>query len=281
MKNLPVQPLPPEEQQRLMGRMYLLLGKQVKSYHKHHHMGENSSVPVELAQALMESMEYTVEPVGGFCGAGNAENALKLGQELLGSKVKKANAMLDLVVATAPAWQTECRWEALGCLRQYLASYDHLHLAHRVPDELFYPIFMRVPDGTKGIDLGLVYLNVLWLENQIMAGFHDDVLEQLWNRLPTDTRNQCEPVLLNGLGKQMLHDSSDDLVFEEWERAQLQALLSGLTSDQRRGAVETAAMNLCRKLQLTDHHDVCTAALHLLPRLEAALKYDHLSAVFL
>ena len=102
MNNFPMQPLSPEEQRQLMGQMYLLLGKQVKSYHKQRHMGENSSVPIELAQELMESIEYTMNLVGGVYAHPNVEEALHLGQELLKSKVEKAKSMLGLVSSTAP-----------------------------------------------------------------------------------------------------------------------------------------------------------------------------------
>lgn len=279
MKNL-IQPLSPEEQQRLMGQLYLLMGEQVKSYHKMRHMGENSSVPVELAQELMESMEYTVGQTGGLCAARNAEEALKLGQELLESKVEKAKTMLELVTTTAPAWQTECRWEALNCLRRYLAGYDHLHLAHRGPDELFYPIPVRVPDELKGIDLGLFYLNVLWLENQIMAGFDDAALEQLWSRLPTDTLNQCEQVVLNGIGKAILDEHTDSLAFTEAEREELHAILS---AQPIREIVHHAAQRLYRQLELPENASayLCAAVAQMLPRLEAAESHDNLAAVFL
>ena len=277
MSHLLMQPLSPEEQQRLMGECYILLGKQVKSYHKHRHMGDNTSVPVELAQELMESIEFTIEQVGGLCAVRSAEDGLKLGQEVLEAKAEKAKSLLDLVAATAPAWQTDCRWEALNCLRRYLLCYDHLHLAHREPDDLFYPILVPMPEGLKGIDVCLFYLNVLWLENQIMAGFDDAALEQLWSRLPTDTLNQCEQVLLNGLGKLILYGGCEDLVFEEEERRQLRALISGQVSDQ----LKNAAMALCRKIGLADDNYVCTAALQSLSRMEAALKHNNLSAVFL
>ena len=113
MSQLPINPLSPEEQQRIMEQMYLLMGKQVKSYHKHRHMGNNSSVPVELAQELMESITYTISLVGGVYTNRNIEEALRLGQEILESRLIKAESMLELVNATAPQWQTECRWEAL------------------------------------------------------------------------------------------------------------------------------------------------------------------------
>ena len=113
MSHLPINPLSPEEQQRIMEQMYLLMGKQVQSYHKHRHMGSNSSVSVELAQELMESIEYTIGLVGGVYPHTNIGEALVLGQEILENKLSKAKSMLELVNGTAPQWQTECRWEAL------------------------------------------------------------------------------------------------------------------------------------------------------------------------
>lgn len=280
MSNLPITPLSPEEQQRLMAQMYVLLGKQVKSYHRCRHMGENSSVPVELAQELMASMEYTIELAGGLAAVRDAEAALKIGQGLLEAKVEKAQSLLELVTATVPTWQTDCRWEALQYLRRYLGAYDPLHIAHCGPDALFYPIPIPVPDSLRGVDLALFYLNVLWLENQIMAAFSDEVLEMLWNKLPTDILNQCEQVILNALGKISLSASIDNLTFTEVERSYLQEILSNYPIRER---VMAAAGTLCQYLDLTKHASgyLDAAIVQIVPRIETAIRYDHLSVVFL
>ena len=280
MSNLPITPLSPEQQQKIMDQMYLLMAKQVKSYHKHHHMGENSSVPVELAQELMASIEYTIIQVGGVYARPNVEEALRLGQEILRTKVEKAKSLLDLVLATAPGWQTECRWEALNYLRHYLEVYDHLHLAHRGPDDLFCPILISPPEDIQGIDSCLFYLNVLWIENQIMAGFDDAVLDRLWSRLPADTLNQCEQVVLSGIGKSILSAPIGALVFTEAELDKLRAMLSETIS---RETVQSAALRLGRWLDLPENGVtyLCAAAEQLLPRLKAALRHDNLSAIFL
>ena len=98
MSHLPINPLSPEEQQRVMNQMYLLMGKQVQSYHKHRHMGNNSSVSVELAQELMESIEYTIGLVGGVYAHRNIGEALVLGQEILESRLSKAKITLPLCI---------------------------------------------------------------------------------------------------------------------------------------------------------------------------------------
>lgn len=279
MKDLPITPLSPQEQQRLMGQMYLLMAKQVKSYHKHHHMGENSSVPVELAQELMESLAYTMELAGGPT-ARDPEQTWKLGQAMLETKVEKAGSLLELVTATAPAWQTDCRWEALRCLRRYLAHYDPLHLAHRGPEDLFYPILIPPPEGIRGIDSCLFYLNILWIENQIMAGFSDAALEQLWNRLPTEALNPCEQVILNGIGKTILYGRRDDLIFTDAEREKLREILSTQGTGK---SIHHGALCLCRRLDLPENAAAYlrTAAGQLLPRLEAAAQHRSLALLFL
>lgn len=280
MSNLPINPLSPQEQQRLMSQMYLLMANQVKSYHKMRHNGENSSVPVELAQELMESIEYTINQVGGVYAHPNVEEALRLGQEILQSKSEEAKSLLDLVIATAPGWQTECRWEAVQCLRQYLGAYDPLHLAHKAPDDLFYPIPIPLPEGIQGLDNCLFYLNTLWMENQIMASYEDAVLERFWSYLPTDTLNQCEHVVLNGIGKAILSDRIGSLVFVETERNKLQAILSEAPIKE---TVHQAVLRLCRQLDLPENASVYlrSVATQMLPRLEVALQHDNLSAAIL
>ena len=250
MSQLPINPLSPEEQQRVMSQMYLLMGKQVQSYHKHRHMGSNSSVPVELAQELMESIEYTIGLVGGVYAHKNIGEALVLGQEVLESKLSKAKSMLELVNGTAPQWQTECRWEALRYLRHYLDQYDHLHLAHKDPDDLFYPILISLPEGIQGIDSCIFYLNIMWIENQIMAGVPEDALEQFWDRLPVASLNQCEHLLINGIGKALLRTGIDPLVFEIDEHMQLIVALMKATEER----LKDAAKLLCQWLNLTDEN---------------------------
>ena len=250
MSQLPINPLSPEEQQRVVNQMYLLMGKQVQSYHKHRHMGNNSSVPVELVQELMESIEYTIGLVGGVYAHRNIGEALLLGQEILESRFNKAKSILELVNGTAPQWQTECRWEALRYLRHYLEQYDYLHLAHKGPENLFYPILISPPEGIQGIDSCLFYLNILWIENQIMAGVPDDALEQFWEKLPAATLNQCEHLLINGIGKALLGTGIDPLVFEAVEHMQLIVALMRATEE----GLREAAKLLCEWLDLKDEN---------------------------
>ena len=250
MNHLPIIPPSPEEQQKIHEQLYLLMGKQVEQYHKHRRMGSNSSVPVELAQALMESIEYTLGLVGGVYAHRSVEASLVLGQEILESRLAKARSMLELVTATAPRWQTECRWDALRYLAHYLDRYDLRHLAHQGPDDLYYPILISPPEGIRGIDSCLFYLNILWIENQIMAGIPESALEQFWDRLPAGALNQCEYLLINGIGKALLGSSLVPLIFEPKEHEQLVAVLMTAAEE----TLKDAANRLCQWLDLKDEN---------------------------
>lgn len=252
-------------------RLYALLGQQVRSYHKHHHMGENTSVPVELARDLLESLEYTLELGGG---------ALEGGQRILQERTERARSMLELITATAPHWQTECRWEALRCLRNYLEGYDPLHLAHRGPDNLFYPVLTPLPGGIRGIDHCLFMLRILWLENQIMAGAEGLECEKLWDRLHRDTLNQCEQLLVNATGKALLYREPVVLVFDEKERSALGRLVREKRPEELREALKAASRRLCRWLELTDGNAGAYAAA-ILPSLALRLEEGSIHGLFL
>lgn len=280
MNQFLMDPLSPEQQQRLMEQLYSLLEKQVRSYHKSRHMGIHSSIRTELAQELMASITYTIAHAGGIRAQENPEEALLRGQQQLKASHTKALSALELVQATAPRWQTECRWDALHCLTTYLDRWDPIHLAHKGPETLFYPILISPPVDMQGIDCCLFYLKILWIENQIMAGIPDEVLDQFWLHLPTDTHNQCEHLLLNGIGKLLICAELAPLTFTQEEKAQL------LTALQRTNefALKNAANKLCHQLSLTDPNAImyAQAVVPLLTlRLDDHLTRDHLANLFL
>lgn len=268
----PTEGLSPQEQRQLLLQVSPLMVRQVKSYQKARHLGESTSVSSDLARELMDSVSYTIDISGGIRPGMTLEQALRQGQQVLETRIDRARALLKLVLDTAPSWQTKCRWEALKELGRYLKTYDHLHLAHRGPDGLFYPVLGSVPPSLRGIDLCLWYLTVLWQENQIMLGARWN-LDALWDRLPKDCLNQCEHLLTNGIGKLLLDEEPKSLVFSPEDFCRLQALLQSAAPPERSALLEEAARRFFRQIRLTDP----TARAYgsaLLPSLNAKLSCD-------
>lgn len=236
-----------------MMRLYVLMEKQVRSYQKSHHFGYSTSVPVELAKELMDSILYTLEQGVNINDDFDLENRLTLGQAILEEKLAKAKSMLQWIVGTAPQWQTQCRWEAIECLRRYLSDYDVQHLACRGPDSFFYPTLCLPPEEGKGIDLCLFYEQALWIENQIMAGISEASLAQFWDGLPSETLNQCEQVIINALGKSIIGQPPDPLLFQPEHYRQIGQILPHMTDEEMTEAV----LRLCDALGLRDKSALC------------------------
>ena len=261
----------------LLEKLYSLLGSQVKSYYTHRNMGENSSVPAELAWELLESMAYTI---GDWVPGEDVKAALAAGQERLALRREQAKRRLWLVMDTAPDWQPETRWDALRCLDSFLEHYDHRHLAHRIPAELFYPAPFPEPEE-KGLQYAECYVNLLWIENQIMAAVEDTDAEKLWSLLSRnlDPVNQCEQMVIQLLGKAMVA-RSQGLILTGPER---DALLTAVKNGKTKAALNAAVGLVCGRLKLGPdaRQYVRQTAAQLYPRLELAARGGKLSGIFL
>ncbi len=221
--------------------LYPLLGQQVKSYHKHYHMGENSSVPVEVAQELLASICYTLELAGQ---SGSTDARLRQGQDILAVRLEKAQRLYRLV--TAAQWgQGAWFWEDMAQMGHYLDRYDHLHFAHRSPAILCYPTAMPMPDGVQGIDQALFYLRCLWLEEQIMDAFAPDTLAELEAQMPPGSWDGpemvCEQPLCNALGRTLLGLPLDGLLLP----VQYEMMIS-------EEAIRQAEKRVCSALRLSE-----------------------------
>lgn len=287
MRDLPALELSAVEQAARMRQLSLLMEKQVKSYQKARHLGESSSVPVELAQEFLESIGYTLDQVGGVAGNPNLSAGLEKGQKLLEQKHTQGKRLLGLVEATAPAWQGECRWDTLRALGGYMESYDWKHLAHKLPEDVVYPLVVPVPEQLRGIDFVLFFLQMLWLENQIMDAFPEAGLEEFWSVFCQQdrglTENQCERLLVNAIGKILISGEVGTPAFSDGDWEAIQRFFSR-QGDSVEKTVSAAASRLAAVLKLQDQNAVSyvrQVVPNLLPRLIAAVANNHLPAIFL
>ncbi len=269
MNQLPITPPSPEQQRRSLAQLHSLLAAQVESYHRSRHMGPSTSVSTELARELMDALLYTLDQAGGPFANPDAAQTLRLGQTILEKKHQEALNKLALDRATAPHRQTECRWEALQYLDRYLARYDHLHLAHQGPEDLFYPILTAPPEGIRGIDACIFYLNILWIENQICAGISEAALDDIFSRMPEGTLNPCEHILLNGLAMVLLDQPLDRLTLEPEYQLRLFSILQTASDEMLRAAAD----KLCTRLDLRDPQAIQYAHA-ILPPLRFHLKHQ-------
>ncbi len=240
--------------------MYSLLEEQVKAYHRHYHMGQNTSVAAQTAQELLASIRYTLETAGPDS---TPSQALHRGQAILTGRLEEAKRRYALVAATQ-SFQDSWFWEDMGEMGRYLDRYDPLFFAHRGPELLCYPIAMTMPAQLQGIEEALYYLNCLWLENQILGSFPEGVLEEFLDALPgtqwDGPQMLCQMPLLQAVGRILLELPLDTLLL-----GQLRYRLPQLS----REAVLQAGEQVCAALKLTPGAAVYAQAVlrDVLPRL--------------
>ena len=258
-------PLTPQQQKRLSIELYGLLGSQVKSYHAHYHMGENSSVPTEVAQELLESIRYTLDAAGGYLPGEPIEGQLARGQVALEKELAETEELFRLVRATAPEWQSQCRWEALEHMGRFLRKYDVRHFAHRGPGEPDYPLLWQLPD-LRGIQYAKAYLHCLWLENQILDALPgaEGLLELAPPGYWEAPQNLCEQPLWNAMAKALTGADLEPLWLSDGER--------GALAGDVRERLDWAMTQVCDALRLpADLRQYAHGAVtSLRPRLNAA-----------
>ncbi len=277
MSQLPSIPLTPEDQRRLAVQLYARMEDQVKSYNARRGV-VSTSVTTETAKELMDSMVYTLEAAGGYVPGLDVKVLLTKGQQVLEDKLARAKQILRLVEASAPIFQTRYYGDALRTLWRYLETYDHLHLAHKTPEGLDYPLLIPVPEQFRGIDRALCYLNCLWMENEILHRFSPEALAELTDAAPPDywfpPQKQCEQVLWNAMARTVLGKVPEPLLLEDGEAEDLFYLLQNREREDLH-ALFTEALN---RLALP----TCAvgAVDSLLPRLMAVLPHGNLSQLF-
>lgn len=273
------QSLTPVLTPRQQAELHALLAGQVKSYHKHYHMGDNTSVPTEVARELLHSVWYTLD-----LGSGDSlKERLASGQAVLESRLEEARRLHALVAASAPEYANQCHWETMASLDRYLRRYDHRHFAHRVPEELDYPLLVPVPEELQGLDQARYILNCLWLENQILCAFPEGAVSALYGSLPPDyweaPQNLCEQPLINALGRLLLGKGPDSLLLSDWDREALPRLLGDDPAPRLLAAGDGLRAALDLAPAAADYARAVITGL--LPRLRAALPHGDLSYIFL
>lgn len=270
------QPLTPQQQKRLSLELYGLLGEQVKRYHAHYHMGENSSVPTEIARELLDSIQFTLDAAGGYRPGESIEVQLSRGQAVLAEELAETKELCRLTAGTAPEFQSQCHWEALERMGNYLARYDLRHFAHRSPPEVDYPLLRPLPDGLRGIFRAKGFLRCLWLENQILDAMPGagELLALAPPGYWDGPQNLCEQPLWNRMAKTLLDAPPEPLVLTDRERDALAPALEG----DIRGAMDRmcAALSFSPDVRCYAH----AAVDNLIPRWQAAKSHGHFQYLF-
>lgn len=231
-------------------------------------MGESSSVSVETAQALLDSIRYTLslgrEALGCSLTALPAgltlSNLLTTGQAEIEHRIKAGKALLAQAKTLLSDIDDGALRETLSELGQFFKCYDLWFFAHDIPCAIDYILEAPISEDLQGIDYINAYLTALIAEGRAVP-----------------LRRKEEEARLNALLAQ------EEMAYIDGEAAQdsaLRALVAEL-GDCHTGAEKAALVKeQVRSLRdMTEVLDACfwedesTALFELLGRAELALLY--------
>lgn len=198
--------LPDIGRRELMPRLYELLAEQAKKYT----MGESTSITVETAKELMNSLWYTLSFAD--VTARDLWEEVEKGRAVIRGKLETARSLWERACLTAPEAENVFYRETLKSIGGFFDRYDVLFFAHMIPCSIDYQLLIPVPESLQGVSYVEEYLRRILTENHIMSVFEPrPVLEKSCPLYRELCINLCEPVLAAALGTENIILSAERL----------------------------------------------------------------------
>ncbi len=278
------------EQEKLIGRLWELLKTQAGKYNGI----DSTSMTVEKAQEILESMLYTIS-VAAENGAakeeilnGHLSLLLDRGRELLKEKQKAVKVEWKLLCRELPRIPNVYFLSTMENLGLFFDSYDIYFAAHHTSESIDYWPLCPVPETIKGISYIEEYIRRIQIENDFLNCFEREDVISLCEKYVPDYRealfNLCEPVLTNSIGLSLIGKAVRGLHISSEHREDIYDRMIGKTEDQICDMIKEAVLSVCRQIGMSAENEtdyLVSAAAGMPVRVREALKHGDLSGIFL
>lgn len=278
------------EQEKLIGRLWELLKTQAGKYNGI----DSTSMTVEKAQEILESMLYTISVAVGNGATkdemlnGSLSLLLDRGREILKEKQKSVKVEWKLLCRELPRIPNVYFLSTMENLGLFFDSYDIYFAAHHTSESIDYWPLCPVPETVKGISYIEEYIRRIQIENDFLNCFEREKVIGLYGKYVPDYRealfNLCEPVLTNAIGLSLIGKAVCGLHISADQREDIYQLLIGRQKDEICDMMKEAVLSTCRQVGMTDQNEtdyLVSAAEGLPSRIREALKHGDLSGIFL
>jgi len=166
--------------------LYLLLEERIRR----HTMGDSTSVPVDTARRLLESILYCLELERRAKKTNKAEDNIKSrwqkGVDEAKRIAKRARLLLLQAQRTPPPLTNTAYNDTLSALPVFFAGYDADFFAQEIPCSFDYPLCQPVSDALFGAEYIQDFLRRLLAENTFLRAFSADALLPLYEKYYID-----------------------------------------------------------------------------------------------
>jgi len=242
-----------------------LLSKQIDRYTSK----ESSSVRIENAQSILQSISYTIGMA--LKAAGDADNAIYLlktgniediyskGVEVIKSYLEKTKLLSDQLRADDFTVNNYAYYDTVHKgIPVFFSCYDWRFSANDSAGSIDYPLSFDKMD-ISGVEYIYEYLYHLSLENKICSKFPLSDIECLMKNhskhYNEDLINVYELVLSNLLGRSLLGYSPEELAITDADRNTLEIQLGQLNSNEIDAKLYSAFDNVMSDMNINDDSD--------------------------
>lgn len=251
-----------EQMERLQLSLLELMSQEVERYTN----GESSSVLIEKAQELLQSITYLI----GICLKKEPDVQTKLellkkekmsvlfyrGLNEVGRLYKEAQILLKELQNNYQNPKSIAYHDTLfQGLPEFFHDYNMEFGAHELPGSIDYPLLIPVVDYL-GVEMTAKYLQNLSIEDRIIGRFTIDRINRLLYSFDREAEhlliNICELVLINSFGCILLDKEVEGLNISRTDITELEKKLSGLNKDAVEVLMEEVFTKLGEELALSN-----------------------------
>ena len=280
-----------EDERTLQLKLWQLLAKQTEMYT----MGDSSSVRVEIAQALLESIDFCLDRYLKKSGntkellvTGDLNELFELGKKVVEDDIELGKELYKIACNSAPEIENISYGDTLRSIGEFFKKYDYRYFAQSIPCDIDYQLCNHMNESWQGIEYINQYLGRIIIENDFVRKFEKNLVESLLNSYCSDYRglliNLYEPVATNAVGLALLYKNVGSLCVTEADNLKLSGLFETMSMTPAKKALCDAADRVCEELKISDASSMRylrKTAEDLYPRIEAALPKENLGGVFL
>ncbi len=285
------EPLTEGEEITIQTKLWQLLARRTELYT----MGDSSSVRIETAQELLQSISFCLElflrqsrNTKKFLVSADLEDVFQQGQTVCEEKIELGKLLYNKACLTAPETENISYRDTLTEICGFFKHYDYRFFAHRIPCDIDYQLCNPVKESMLGIEYINDYLGRIIIENDFVRRFEKNRVESLLENYCSDYRglliNLYAPVAANAVGLALLRENVGALELTVSDDARLVKLFDGLSATPAKKALTEAALQVCGELNISDASSVRylrKTAEELYPRIEAALPHGSLDGIFI
>ena len=242
-----------------LNQLMILLDKRIFKYTS----GESSSVMVETAQTLMESVNFCINAYYNEYGMENAisenlsiEELFLKGKEIVKQRHAICRKLFIFLRKERMNYENLAYQQVIEmAIPLFLRNYDIEFGAHIIGGIIDYPLAVGI-SGLKGIDFYLEYVKKLRMENTFCRRFKteeiNELLRSMGNIYVEMLVNIFQLILQNMIGRSILKHNFLSIKIDETDLSQIFSILTGLDENEIREVVKLAVSNIIEGMGIKD-----------------------------